>query len=112
MKKYQVTMSEEQYQDYLQYLTNPVNVQDVKKPNSKVEAPGSTHPTLKPLKLMQWLVKLLSNEGDVVLDIFNGSGTTGEAAVKLKRNYIGIDKSKEYCDYTQKRLDVLKVDDK
>jgi DNA modification methylase len=110
MKKYQVTMSEEQYKDYLEYLTNPVNVQDVKKPNSKVEAPGSTHPCLKPEKLMEWLVKLLSKEGDHVMDIFCGSGTTGAAAVKLNRNFIGIDKSKEYCEYTEKRLNNVKVD--
>lgn len=97
-------MSDKQYEDYLTYLTTAPNIQDVKKPKKKEFGEDCVHPTVKPVKLMEWLVKLLSNEGDVVLDIFVGSGTTGCAAVKLNRNFIGIDMSKDYCEYTEKRI--------
>jgi site-specific DNA-methyltransferase (adenine-specific) len=54
--------------------------------------------------MMEWLVKLLSNEGDVVLDCFNGSGTTGVACKKLGRNYIGIEMNPEFIEVTKRRL--------
>jgi DNA modification methylase len=73
MSDRQVTMSQKQYQDYLEYLTTAPNVCDVKKPKKKEFGEDCIHPTVKPVKLMEWLVKLLSNEGDTVLDIFVGS---------------------------------------
>lgn len=62
------------------------------------------HPTVKPVHLMSWLVKLVSKEGDTVLDPFMGSGTTGVACKKLGRSFIGIEISKEYCDIAEQRL--------
>lgn len=99
-----VTMTDKQYEDYLQYLTTAPNIQDVKKPNKKEFGEDNKHPTIKPVKLMEWLIKLTTNEGDVVLDCFNGSGTTGVACKQLNRNYIGIDLSQEYLDTTELRL--------
>src|SRR6266496_4583166 len=61
------------------------------------------HPFEKPLSLIERLVRIYSNPGDVVLDPFNGSGTTGEACIKLSRNYIGIEKESKYCELTRKR---------
>lgn len=107
MKQYQVTMTEVEYNDWLEHLTNAVNIQEVKKPNKKEFGLDNKHPTIKPLKLMEWLVKLTTNEHDLVLDIFNGSGTTGQACLELNRNYIGIDMSKEYIDYTNDRLKLI-----
>ena len=51
------------------------------------------HPTQKPVDL--WLIKTYTNENDLVLDFCMGSGTTIEAAIKSKRNYIGIEKDAE-----------------
>ena len=45
-----------------------------------------------------------TNKGDLILDPFMGSGTTGVAAIKLGRRFVGIDKEKEYIDLAQKRI--------
>jgi site-specific DNA-methyltransferase (adenine-specific) len=52
----------------------------------------NTHPTVKPLALMEYLVKLVTREGQTVLDPFMGSGTTGIAALRLGRRFIGIER--------------------
>lgn len=62
------------------------------------------HPTVKPLKLMSYLITLFSREGDVVLDPFVGSGTTCVAAKKLNREYIGIERETEYVEIAEARL--------
>lgn len=62
------------------------------------------HTTQKPLKLMEHLISILSDRGDVILDPFNGSGTTTEAAYYLGRNFIGIEISPEYCKIAESRL--------
>ncbi len=62
------------------------------------------HPASFPEKLAADHIKSWSNEGDVVLDIFNGSGTTTKMAYLLKRKYIGIEISKEYCEIARQRL--------
>ncbi|MFW6047016.1 MAG: DNA-methyltransferase [Candidatus Woesearchaeota archaeon] len=64
----------------------------------------NNHPTTKPVKLMAWLVKLVSKEGDTVLDPFLGSGTTGVACKKLNRNFIGIEKEEEYITIANARI--------
>lgn len=62
------------------------------------------HPTVKPLKLMSYLITLGSREGDVVLDPFLGSGTTACAAKALGRKYIGIEMSREYAEIARARV--------
>lgn len=62
------------------------------------------HPTQKPLYLLQRIIEASTNEGDLVLDPFCGSSTTGVAAVKLGRRYIGIDNEITYVDLSMKRL--------
>lgn len=62
------------------------------------------HPTVKPLKLMSYLITLFSREGDIVLDPFVGSGTTCLAAKKLNRKYIGIERESEYIEIANARL--------
>ena len=61
------------------------------------------HPTQKPIELLEKIILASTNENDLILDPFNGSGTTGIVASKLKRRYIGIEKEKEYLDLTIKR---------
>lgn len=62
------------------------------------------HSTQKPLKLVQQVLLASSNKGDVVLDPFFGTGTTGIVAKGLDRNWIGIEKEKRYVDIARKRV--------
>lgn len=64
----------------------------------------SMHPTQKPLKVLKKIIKIASNEGDVVLDCFNGVASTGAASLELNRKYIGIEISDEYYDASVNRL--------
>ena len=57
----------------------------------KSEKKYGKHPTQKPIVLLKRLIKAATNEGDLILDPFNGSGTTGIAAALLKRKYIGVE---------------------
>ena len=68
----------------------------------------NAHPTQKPVKLLEHIIKIASNENDIVLDCFNGVGSTGEACLNLNRRYIGIEIDKEYIDLTKKRLQNIK----
>ena len=65
---------------------------------------GTIHPTQKPVALFEYLIKTYTNEGDLVLDNCAGSGTTGVACKNTGRNYILIEKEKEYIDIINKRL--------
>jgi len=80
------------------------NLWEISPPQPKEKAHGK-HPTQKPLKLLERILLASTNEEDAVLDPFNGSGTTGVAALKLGRKYIGIEISEEYLDLTIKRLE-------
>ena len=62
------------------------------------------HPTQKPVELIETLITKHSNEGDIVLDCFSGSGTTGIAALKQNRDFIGCEISEEYYNKSLKRL--------
>ena len=62
------------------------------------------HPTQKPLALLERLVMAATNAGDTVLDPFSGSGTTGVAAIKLNRLYVGIELDTSYVDLAARRL--------
>ena len=70
----------------------------------------NTHPTVKPIKLMSYLITLFTRPGDWVLDPFGGSGTTGLACKLLDRNHIYIDFTEEYYDIAQERFNVSKQD--
>jgi len=70
------------------------------------------HPTQKPEKVIQHFVELLSNPGDVVMDPFMGSGTTGVAAKKLGRDFIGIELQEDYFDISLKRISDVKTNKK
>jgi site-specific DNA-methyltransferase (adenine-specific) len=62
------------------------------------------HPTAKPIELMEYLVKTYTNENEIVLDNTMGSGTTGLACLKTNRQFIGIEKEKQYYDVAVRRL--------
>lgn len=65
---------------------------------------GKFHPTEKPLKLFQYIIKASSNQDDVVLDPCIGSGTTANAAILEGRNYIGFEINEECIDYVKQRI--------
>ena len=70
-------------------------------------SPGTkskVHPCQMPLKLIRRIIKFSSDEGDLILDPFMGSGTTAVAAKQLNRNFIGFELSQEYVDIANKRL--------
>lgn len=71
------------------------------KPSEKTEG---KHPTQKPVYLLERIILASTREGDLVMDPFCGSSTTGVAAKRLNRRYIGIDNSKEYIELSQRRL--------
>jgi site-specific DNA-methyltransferase (adenine-specific) len=82
----------------------PRSVQTFKSDKQTNKLNGTIHPTQKPIALLEYLVKTYTNEGDLILDNTAGSGTTGLAAKNLNRNYIMIEKEKEYYDIILKRL--------
>ena len=70
---------------------------------SSWEKKQGKHPTQKPLRLLYRIILASTNEGDIVLDPFSGSGTTGIAANLLGRKYIGIEQDRNFCDLSQRR---------
>jgi site-specific DNA-methyltransferase (adenine-specific)/site-specific DNA-methyltransferase (cytosine-N4-specific) len=71
------------------------------------ECSNRNHSATFPLELPEWFIKLFTKPGDVVLDPFNGSGTTTLTAKRLVRRYVGIDINKEYCEMAKDELSRL-----
>ena len=71
------------------------------------EKPG--YPTQKPLGILRRVIQASSKEGDLVLDFFAGSGTTGAAAAELNRNFILIDQNPESIEVIKERLKSVPV---
>lgn len=67
--------------------------------------PKSSHPTAKPVEVIRDFILLSSNEGDVVLDPFMGSGTTGVACADLNRKFIRIELDNEYFELAKGRIE-------
>jgi len=75
-------------------------------PGGGIPTPQSNHhPTVKPLALMRWLVKLVARPGDVVVDPFAGSGTTGVACAMEGREFIGIERELDYLEIARRRIE-------
>ena len=73
-------------------------------------AQQQVHPTQKPVPLMEWLIKTYSNPGETVLDNCMGSGSTGVAAIKQNRKFIGMEYDSEYFKISQERIKNTVVD--
>ena len=65
---------------------------------------GNTHPTVKPIALMQWLCRLVTPPGGTVLDPFAGSGTTGIAAMREGFGFVGIEMDAAHCEIARCRI--------
>lgn len=72
---------------------------------SKREKSNGGHPTQKPIEVMEWLIDRLTDEGDLVLDPFMGSGSTGVACINTNRKFIGIELDENYFNITKKRIE-------
>jgi len=72
--------------------------------SSKEKQAYNNHPTVKPIALMKYLIKLVTPANGIVLDPFNGSGSTGCAAVELGHSYVGIELDANYCEISKKRI--------
>lgn len=72
---------------------------------SKVHPSKAIHPTEKSVQCLEWLIKTYTNEGDLVLDNCMGSGSTGEACVNTKRNFIGIELDQKYFEIAKERIE-------
>lgn len=70
----------------------------------KNEKLNGGHPTQKPIEVMKWLIERLTNKGDIVLDCFMGSGSTGVACLITNRRFVGIELEEEYFNMAKKRI--------
>lgn len=85
-----------EYRTKKTYYVTPLNTKEKKLYN---------HPTVKPQEILQNLIVNSSNENDIVLDPFMGSGSTGVAALNNKRRFIGIELNKEYVKTATDRIE-------
>ena len=67
------------------------------------------HPTVKPIKLMKYLCRLITPKGGTVLDPFMGSGSTGMAAKEENFDFVGIEKQKEYFNIASARIESVET---
>ncbi len=79
----------------------PQSIISIQKPHPS----KALHRTEKPVELMEYLVKQYSNEGDTIIDPTMGAGSTGIAAIKNNRNFIGIELNKDYYEIAKKRME-------
>lgn len=86
---------------------NPGSVIDFDAINNR-NGSRTGHPCEKPIELMEWIIKTYTNEGDIVLDPYMGTGTTGVACNNLGRNFIGIEQDENYFNIAKKRLEEKK----
>jgi site-specific DNA-methyltransferase (adenine-specific) len=77
------------------------------RPPAHAEKHFGKHPTQKPVELLKRIILASTKEGDLVLDPFCGSSTTGVACVSLGRGYIGIDLEEKYLDLSIKRFEEI-----
>lgn len=78
--------------------------EDVARGQDRNRPVANHHPTVKPVDLMRWLVRLVTQPGQLVLDPFTGSGTTGVACVSEGRRFIGIEQNADYAEIARHRI--------
>lgn len=83
----------------------PINIMGSKALLNFTGIKGKKHPSEKPVELFEHFILNSSNENDIVLDCFIGSGTTGIASLNTNRNFIGFEIDEEYYDMAKKRIE-------
>lgn len=86
------------YTESLNGARNPLSILSYARDGKRL------HPTQKPIKLLEWLIRTYTNENDTVLDNCMGSGTTGVACKNLHRNFIGIEIDENYFNIAKERI--------
>lgn len=81
-----------------------------KKSPKKEKGEFNSHPTVKPINLMQYLCKMIAPTNGIIVDPFMGSGSTGVAAIKNGFQFIGIEKNQSYFEIAKKRLEGIKYE--
>lgn len=87
----------------------PCFIYQAKAPKSE-RGEGNTHPTVKPIKLIQYLCRMVTPVGGIVLDPFGGSGTTALAAIREGFDYVLIELNPEYVEIVKTRVEVVQTD--
>jgi len=90
-----------QMRDFIDFVQLPIlqGKERIKGPSGR-----AIHPTQKPEKLLEIIIEASTNEGDIILDPFFGTGTTGVVAKRLQRRWIGIEINKKYVEIARRRL--------
>lgn len=86
----------------------PTNILDF--PNCR-NRKKNTHPTEKPVDLLEYLIKTYTQEGEVVLDNCMGSGSTGIACLNTNRDFIGIELDSNYFSIAKERIENHRIDE-
>lgn len=93
------------HKDYDGNLRFPLQTISVSNQGAELVAGKRLHPTQKPIKLLEYLIKTYSNEGETILDNTMGSGSTGVAAINLNRKFIGFELDDEYFEIAKERIE-------
>lgn len=99
---------------YGDFNSTPTVITNEKYPTTilrfKKEHKNFWHPTVKPVPLLEWLIKTYTNKGETVLDMTCGSGSTGVACVNTDRDFIGIELTEKYLEIAKKRIHDAEID--
>ncbi len=96
---------EDETEKELAFLDTENSIYEIHRIANNNKKEKTNHPCQFPEKLVERVIKSATNQGDVVLDIFNGSGTTCKVANDLQRNWIGIDKEEKYCKVAKLKIE-------
>lgn len=91
------------YTESLDGARNPLSILSYTRDGKRL------HPTQKPVKLLEWLIKTYSNENEIILDNCMGSGSTGVACLNTNRKFIGIEIEPKYFDIAKERIENLVI---
>ena len=110
-KKHEGAKSTSNYRNRADYVTGskdgsryPVDVIQIGTPYTMQGKEKAVHPTQKPVKLLEYLIKTYTNEGELVLDNCIGSGSTAVACINTNRYFIGFETESRYCEIAEKRI--------
>jgi DNA modification methylase len=98
-------VSKKERNEGLEHITPKSNGKIVANPNKPTEPQQNVHPTVKPIALLSYLIRLVTPKNGIVLDPFMGSGSTGKAAIVEGMRFIGIEKEEEYYDIAKARIE-------